>query len=99
MHFSQRKDSKCVTRKVHWKCTKKYKKFFHFVDTNVYDNSILLFHFFVIWSSVEYKDFLIISNLSEIVCVFILLYEDKINVQHESATCLLCTNTFVWKFF
>ena len=52
----------------------------------------LLFHFFVIWSPVKYKDFLIISNLSQIFHILILLYKDKLKVQHKSATSLLCTN-------
>ena len=69
---------------------KEQKKFFHFTDTK--KNSILLFHFLVIWLSVKHKDFLIINNLSQILHVFVLLYKDKLKVQHESATCLLCTN-------
>ena len=70
---------------------KGHKKLFHFADTNVYKNSILLFHFFVIWLSVKYKDFLIISNLSRIFRLFLLLYKDKSKVQHKRATYLLCT--------
>ena len=49
-------------------------------------------------------DFLIISNLSQVFHVFILLYKDKLKVQHESATRLFCTNvlhlyvdTFSWE--
>ena len=82
--------------KVHKKYTKSAQKecknLFHFTDIDVYKNSILLFHFFVIRLSVKYKDFLIISNLSQILHVYILLYKDKLNVQHESAICLLCTS-------
>ena len=70
---------------------KGHKKFFNFRDTND-KNSILLFHFFVIWLWVKYKDFIIISNPSQIIYVFILLYKDRLKVQHESATCPLCTN-------
>ena len=51
-----------------------------------------LFHFFGILLSAKYKYFSIISNLSQTCHVFILLYKDKLKVQHESATCLLCTN-------
>ena len=86
------------------KCTKNpqkgHKKFFHFTDTNVYKNSILLCHFyknsillchfFVIWLSVKCEDFLIISNISQSFHVFILLCKGKLKVQQESATCLLC---------
>ena len=71
------------------------KKFFHFIYTNVYKNSILLFHFFVIWLSVKCKDFLIISNLSRIVHVFILFCKDKLEVQHKSATFLLWVYVYV----
>ena len=39
----------------------------------------------------KYKDFVIISNPSQIIYVFILLYKDKLKVQYKSATCLLCT--------
>ena len=67
---------------------KVHKKFFHFSYTNAYNNSILLFHFFVILSSMKYKDFLVIRNLSRIFHVFILFYKDKLKVQHESAACL-----------
>ena len=73
-HFSRRKGSQKVHKKGHT-------NFFHFTDTNVYKNSILLFRFFFIWLSVKYKDFLIISNLSQIFHVFILLYKDKSKVQ------------------
>ena len=51
-----------------------------------------LFHFFCILLLVKYKDFSIISNLSQICHVFILLYKDKLKMQHESATCLFCSN-------
>ena len=44
--------------KVHKKYTKSAQKecknLFHFTDTDVYKNSILLFHFFVIRLSVKY---------------------------------------------
>ena len=35
---------------------------FYFTVINVYDNSILILHFFGIWLSVKYKDFLIINH-------------------------------------
>ena len=38
----------------------------------------------------EYMD--TISNLSQVLHVFILLYKEKWKAQHESATCLLSTN-------
>ena len=47
------------------------KKVLYFTDTNVCKSSILLFHFFVIWLSVKYKDFLIITKLSQIFHVLI----------------------------
>ena len=90
-YFSRIKGLKSVTDKVPKKCTKKgTKTFFHFTDSNIYKNSILLFHCY--WLSAKFKDFLIISNVSQIFHVFVLLYKDKLKVQHESATCLLCTN-------
>ena len=76
---------------------------FYFTDTNVYSNSVLLSHFLGIWLSVKYRDFLIISNLSQVLHSFFLLYKDKLKVHYESATCLLCNNvsrlccTFSWK--
>ena len=91
--FFTEKRLKIINRQNAQKCTKKrHKKFFHFTDTNVYKNLILMFHFFVIWLSVKYKDFLTISNLSQTFHVFILLYKGKLKLQQESATCLLCTN-------
>ena len=70
---------------------KVHKTFFYFEDVNIYNNLVLLFHFFGIWLSVKYKDFLIISNLSQVLHVFY-LYKDKLKVQYKSATCQLCTN-------
>ena len=61
---------------------KVHKKLFYFTDINV----CLLFHFFGIWLSVKYRDFLIITNLSSVPRVFILFYRDKLKVQHESPT-------------
>ena len=55
-----------------------------------------LSHFFAIWLSVKFKDFFIIKTLFQILYVFVLLYKDKLKVQHESATRLLCTN--MWHF-
>ena len=57
---------------------------------------ITLLFFFVlflsIWLSVKIKSFFIIKTLFQIPHVFVLLYKDKLKVQHESATSLLCTN-------
>ena len=64
------------TDKVH---KKGHKKFFHFTYSNVYKNSILLFHF------------LILCNVSQIFHVCILLFKNKLKVQHESGTSQLCT--------
>ena len=75
-------------------CQKGHKSFFHFTDTEIYENSILLFHFSIICLSVKYKDFLGISNLSQTFQGFILIYEHKL----ESTTCPLCT-TFMLYFF
>ena len=83
-HFSRRK-GKIRTDKVP-------KKFFHFTDAVMLIKTRFSFHFFVICLLVEYKDLLIISNLSKIFQDFILLYKDSFKVQHESATYLLCTN-------
>ena len=68
-----------IAQKVH---KKGHKKFFRLKVTNVYKISILLFHFLVIWLSVKYKDFLTISNFSQIFHAFILLFKDKLKVQH-----------------
>ena len=96
-----------IQNKYQTKCTKSaqkihkklHKKFFHFKDTIVYKKLILLFHFFVISLSVKYKDILIIINLSHIFHVFVLLYKDKLKVQHESATCLACMLYFYIALF
>ena len=66
-------------QKVH---KKRHEKFFHFTDTNVCKNSISLFHFFI-WLSVKCKDFLMISNLYQIVHVFSLLHKDKLKAQER----------------
>ena len=83
---------KQVTKIVYKGCTKilqnKTQKVFHFTHTDVYNGSILLFHFFGIWLTVKYKNFLIINKILHI---YLLLYKDKLNVQYESATCLLRT--------
>ena len=82
------------------------KVWFWLIDIYVYNNSVLLIQFFGIWLSVKYRDFsgLIINNFSQVLHVFISLYKDRLKVQHESATCLLCTIraallccTFYWK--
>ena len=65
-HFSRRKGLEQVTDKVH---KKGHEKFFRFTDANVYKKSISLFHFFI-WLSVKCKDFLMSSNLYQIVHVF-----------------------------
>ena len=44
------------------------------------------------WLPVKFKVFPIISNRFQVFHTFILLFKDKLKVQHESATCLLCTN-------
>ena len=75
--------------KVHKKV---HKKFFYYTDIYVCDDFAFLFHFFAIWLSVKFKGFFIIKTLFQIFHVFVLLYKDKLKVQHESATCLLCTN-------
>ena len=75
------------TQKVHKKL---HKKLFCCTDIYVCDN--FFFHFFAIWLSVKFKDFFIIKTLFQILHVFVLLCKDKLKVQHESATCLLCTN-------
>ena len=75
---------------------KGHKKFFHFTYSNVYKNSILLFHFLVLWLSLKYMDIVIISNISQIFHVCILLFKNKLKVQHESATSLLCTNMLLF---
>ena len=54
--------------------------------------TFFLFIFFGFWLAVKYKGFLIFKTIFQILHVFILLYKDKLEVQHESATCLLCTN-------
>ena len=61
------------------------------VITFVFFLCVLLFHFFGIWLTVKYKDFLIIQILH----VFILLHKNKWKVQH--VCCVLCC-TFYRKF-
>ena len=81
-------------QKVLKRCAKKGTFFFHFTDAEIYENSILLFYFSIIWLSVKYKDFLIISNLSQTFQGFILIYKHKL----ESTTCLLCTTLMLYFF-
>ena len=38
------------------------------------------------WLSVKFKDFLIISSRFQVFHAFILLFKEKLKVQHESAT-------------
>ena len=83
--MSEEDSAQKVHRKVH-------KKFFYFTDIYVCDNFIFLFHFFAIWLTVKFNDFCIIKTLFQILHVFVLLYKDKLKVQHENATCLLSTN-------
>ena len=71
---------------------KVHKKLFYCTEICVSENFVFLFHFFGIWLAVKCKDFLMIKTIFQILHVFILLYKDKLEVQHESATCLLCTN-------
>ena len=75
--------------KVQKQCPKSVETFY-FTDINAYNNSVLLFQFLGIWLSVKHRDFLIITNLSQVPQFFILLYKGKLKRQHESATCLLC---------
>ena len=56
------KSAQKVHRKVH-------KKFFYCADIYVCDNFVSLFHFFGIWLSVKYKDFVIIKNYFQILHV------------------------------
>ena len=72
------------------KCTKKGRKNSFILQILKKLDFIVSFPCYLIISQV--KDFLIINNLSQILHVFVLLYKDKLKVQHESATCLLCTN-------
>ena len=58
----------------------------------VCSNVVFLYRFFAILLSGKFKDFFIIKKLFQILHVFVLLYKDKLKVQHESATCMLCTN-------
>ena len=44
------------------------------------------------WLSEKFKDFLIISNRFQVFHAFNLLFKEKLKKEHESATCLLCTN-------
>ena len=55
----------------------------------VCSNIVFLYYFFAILLSGKHKDFFIIKTLFEILHVFVLLYKDKLKVQHESATCKL----------
>ena len=84
------KNAQKVYKKVH-------KKFFYCTDIYICDNFNFLFHFFAIWLSVKFKDFFISKTLFQILYGFVLLCKDKLKVQHESATCLLCTNTLHFK--
>ena len=68
------------------------KKLFYCTDIYVCNNFVFLFHFFVIWLSVKFKEFFIIKTFFQILHIFVLLYKDKLKVQHESATCPFCTN-------
>ena len=77
------------------KMQKKVQKgFFYLTDIYVRDNFVFffLFYFFAIWLSMKIKSFFIIKTLFQIPHFFVLLYKDKLKVQHESATSLLCTN-------
>ena len=100
-HFSMGKWLKWTTKTMHKKCTKgvqkSAQKFFYCTDIYICDNFNFLFHFFAIWLSVKFKDFFIIKTLFQILYGFVLLCKDKLKVQHESATCLLCTNTLHFK--
>ena len=72
---------------------KVHKNVFYCTDICICDNFDFLFHFFGIWLSLKFKNFFIIKTLFQILYVFLLLYKDKLKLQHESATCLLCTNS------
>ena len=91
--------NKDSTQKGHKKTHKKVHKKGFFTYVNVYNNSV----FFGIWLSVKYRDFHIISNLSQVLEIFILVDKDKLKVQHESdyVCCALrcCTSCcfFSWK--
>ena len=56
---------------------------------NVYNDTVLWFHFFGIWLSVKFRKFLIINNFSQVLHFLILPYKEKLKVQHESTVC--CT--------
>ena len=79
---------------MHKRCRKKCKKSSFILL--IFMSVITLLFFFVlflsIWLSVKIKSFFIIKTLFQIPHVFVLLYKDKLKVQHESATSLLCTN-------
>ena len=77
-------------QKVHKKV---HEKVFYCADIYVCNNLFFLFHFFGIWLSAKFKDFFIIKTLkTQILHLFVLLNKVKLKEQHESATCLLCTN-------
>ena len=51
----------------------------------------MLLYFVGIWLSVKYGDFLTMRNLSQVFYAFVLLYKDKLKVQHKSAIYLFRT--------
>ena len=57
----------------------------------------LLYHFFGIWLTVKFRNFFMIKTLFQILHVFVLLYKDKLKVQH--VCCALTCCTFMLHFF
>ena len=85
---AQKVQKKCI--KVHKKV---HKKLFYCTGISVSDIvGFFLFHFFAIWLSVKYQDFTIIKTLFLILHAFVLLYKEKLKLQHKNAKSLLCIN-------
>ena len=77
------------SQKVHKWCTKNCtKSSFIILFMSVITLLLVSFLCYLIISVI--KDFFIIKILFQILRVFVLLYKDKLKVQHESATYLLC---------
>ena len=79
-------------------CTKKYTKKSFIVQ--IFMSAItlfLLYHFFGIWLTVKFRNFFMIKTLFQILHVFVLLYKDKLKVQH--VCCALTCCTFMLHFF
>ena len=68
-----------------------HKNLFCFTGINGYENSFfVLFLWYLLISKMG--DFLIINTISQFLDAFILPFEEKLKVQHESVACFLCTN-------